>query len=62
MNPHISATDRRSLMGAGFPRQTIYKWITKGIIPRPGNRNLIARIIGRDPWAKKNKRGNNDKE
>lgn len=56
MKPNISTTDRRSLMDAGFPRQTIHKWISKGIPPRPGNRNLVERILGRDPWAKKKKK------
>jgi hypothetical protein len=57
MKAHLSDTDRKTLMGAGFPRQTIYKWVHKGIIPRSGNRAYIAGLLGRDPWGKKKKNG-----
>lgn len=56
----LSENDRLTLMILGFPRQTIYKWIHRGIIPRPGNRAFIVDQLGRDPWEK-NKRKNSGK-
>ena len=50
----LSENDRLKLMTLGFPRQTIYKWMHKGIKPRPGNRAFVADQLGRDPWGNKN--------
>lgn len=55
MKIYLTIKDRQALLDAGFPRQTIHKWI-HGTAPRIGNRILIEQIIGKRINAKKIKK------
>jgi hypothetical protein len=46
MKIHLTMKDRQALLNAGFPRQTIQKWV-KGAKPRIGNLILIRQITGK---------------
>lgn len=50
----ITPQERIRLMGAGFPRQTIFKWLNRGVEPRQSTRYMVRQILGRDPWKAKN--------
>ena len=55
----ITPEQRKAFLDAGFPRQTLYKWLTGKAVPRVGNRILWKQITGREFPAKK--RGNSNK-
>ncbi len=48
MKIQISKTDRKLLMDAGYPRQTIYNWIVGRSRPSRLSYEEILRITGKD--------------
>jgi len=56
----ITKEQKMALLKAGFPRQTIHKWLAGIAIPRAGNRFLWKQIIGQD-FPIKRKRNNGKK-
>lgn len=55
MKIQITDEQRKALLDAGFPRQTIYKWLKGLATPRAGNRYLWKIIIGKEyPLNKRN--------
>lgn len=60
MKISITNEQRKALLNAGFPRQTIYKWLAGIAIPRAGNRFLWKQITGQD-FPIKRKRNNGKK-
>jgi len=55
MKKLFSPAERKILMGAGFPRQTVLNW-ENGAIPRSGNLRLISLLLKRPIEFKKNRR------
>ncbi len=45
----LTALERERLLTV-FPRQTIYKWEHRGVVPKRGTEALVRQLIGRDPW------------
>jgi len=54
MKIYLTIKDRQALRDAGFPRQTIHKWM-HGTAPRIGSLILIEQITGKKFTKKRNK-------
>ena len=48
MKVQITEEQRKAFLDAGFPRQTIYKWLKGIAVPRAGNRYVWKIITGTD--------------
>lgn len=55
MRKLFTSAERKTLMGAGFPRQSVRNW-ENGAIPRTGNQRLISMLLGRTIRFKKNRK------